>query len=256
MRTLGVGIDAVNIGSATQTAMDWIATGKKSYVAVTGVHGVIEAQYDPDFKRILNETGLCVPDGMPLVWLLKQAKHKEVGRVFGPDWMLDLCQALAAEKRSVFYYGGKPGVAEELAKKMEEDYPGIRTVGTICPPFRAVTADEKAQYVSIMNEADPDVIWVGLSTPKQERWMAEYRPLLNARVLIGVGAAFDYNTGKLQRAPRWVQQSGMEWLYRLILEPRRLWRRYLRNNPMFLYYLFLEKTGLRRFDQPGEAQAS
>ena len=218
-----------------------------TFVTVTGVHGIIEAQDDQDFKKILNDSDFCVPDGMPLVWLSKLAGNYEVERVFGPDLMLRLSAFLGANNGSAFYYGGAPGVAQELADTMAQSYPGLQTAGTYYPPFRDLTDAEASSIVKTINLSGADVVWVGLSTPKQERWMSKYRPNLNVPVLLGVGAAFDYNIGRIQRAPSWMQQCGLEWLYRLIQEPRRLWKRYFRNNPLFLYYLFCEKTGLKKF---------
>ena len=244
---LGVGISAVSLASATDTVLGWIESGDRTFVAVTGVHGVIEAQDDAEFKGILNQAGMNVPDGMPMVWLSRRAGHPNVTRVFGPDFMLEICAALAQTGGRAFYYGGAPGVADELAREMERSFPGLTTAGTYCPPFRELTAAEEAEVVETIDRAAPDILWVGLSTPKQERWMARFRPQLNVPVLIGVGAAFDYNTGRIKRAPRWMQNSGMEWLYRIMQDPKRLWKRYARNNPLFLFYLACQRLGLRDF---------
>lgn len=244
---LGVGISAVSMGSATETVMNWVRHGEKHYIAVTGVHGVIEAQGDPDFKRTLNGAGLNVPDGMPMVWLSKAAGHRHVSRVFGPDFMLSISEAMAAEGMAAYYYGGGDGIAETLAAKLASRYPGLRTAGTHCPPFRDLSREEEAQAVREINESGAHVLWIGLSTPKQERWMARFRDRLEVPVLVAVGAAFDYNIGGIRRAPAWMQRAGLEWAFRLFQEPRRLWRRYARNNPLFVYYLVLEKLGLRSF---------
>lgn len=247
---LGVTISAVNMETAVERVLGWIERRDRHYVTVTGVHGVVEAQGDATFKRILNAAGLAVPDGMPMVWLSRLAGYPQVSRVFGPDFMLALTCALAAKKRRVFYYGGAPGIADELASAMRSKFPGIVDAGTWTPPYRELTAAERDEVVRLINTARPDVVWVGLSTPKQEKWMAQMRPFLDAPALIGVGAAFDYNTGRVKRAPRWMQASGLEWLYRIIQEPRRLWKRYARNNTLFIYYLLLQKLRLRRFGDP------
>ncbi len=245
---LGVRVSAISLEEAARSILERIVEQEASFVTVTGVHGVMEAQEDPGFKTVLNSSSLCVPDGMPLVWLSRAAGHRNVTRVFGPDLMLEVCRLLSEAGKSSFYYGGAEGVAEELAAEMTRRFPGMETAGTYCPPFRPLSPTEKGDVVDILNESGADIVWVGLSTPKQERWMAEFRPLLRAPVLIGVGAAFDYNTGKISRAPRLMQRLALEWLYRLLQEPARLWKRYLRNNPLFLYYLFLEKLGIRSFD--------
>jgi len=247
---LGIGISAVSLASATDIIMGWVARRERRFVAVTGVHGVIEAQHDPEFKFILNEAGLCVPDGMPMVWLSWRAGRREVTRVFGPDMMLAVSAALARTGGRAFYYGGPPGVAEELAAAMASRFPGLVTAGCYTPPFGALSDEEEARIRQVIDDAAPDVVWVGLSTPKQERWMARFRPRLAAPVLLGVGAAFDYNTGRIRRAPPWMQRSGLEWFYRLVQEPRRLFRRYARNNTLFAYYLLCERLRLRSFDQP------
>ncbi len=244
---LGVAISAVNMEMAVERVVGWIERRDLHYVTVTGVHGVVEAQGDAAFKRILNGAGLAVPDGMPMVWLSRLAGFSRVSRVFGPDFMLALTRVLANNGRRVFYYGGAPGIADELASTMQSEYGGIVCSGTYTPPYRDLTGAERDEVVRIINSARPDVVWVGLSTPKQEKWMAQMRPFLDAPALIGVGAAFDYNTGRVKRAPRWMQTSGLEWFYRIIQEPRRLWKRYARNNTLFIYYLVLQKLRLRNF---------
>jgi N-acetylglucosaminyldiphosphoundecaprenol N-acetyl-beta-D-mannosaminyltransferase len=206
----------------------------------------MEAQDDPSFKRILNESGLTVPDGMPLVWLSKMAGRDWVTRVYGPDLMLEVSRALAARSGSAFYYGGVDGVAPDLARRLAEKFPGLRTAGTYTPPFRALTPPEEDEIVRLINGSGADVVWVGLSTPKQERWMAQFRPRLTVPVLLGVGAAFDFHTGRVAQAPKWIQQSGFEWAFRLCMEPRRLWKRYAKNNPRFVWKVAGEKLGLGR----------
>jgi N-acetylglucosaminyldiphosphoundecaprenol N-acetyl-beta-D-mannosaminyltransferase len=245
---LGVGVSAVNVRSAVDTAMAWIDRRERHYVTLTGVHGVIEARDDPSFKRTLNGAGLTLPDGMPLVWMSWLAGRSEVTRVYGPDFTLALSQAMALAGKSAFYYGGVPGVAEQLAATLAARFPGLVTAGTYCPPFRPLTAAEEADVTARINGSGADVVWVGLSTPKQERWMSRMRDRLDAPVLIGVGAAFDFLSGRVRQAPRWMQRSGLEWLYRLSQEPGRLWRRYLRNNPRFVYLVTCERLGLLRPD--------
>jgi N-acetylglucosaminyldiphosphoundecaprenol N-acetyl-beta-D-mannosaminyltransferase len=231
---LGVGISAIDMTMAVTEIGRWIGTGERHYVCVTGVHGVMESQSDPELKAIHNASGLSTPDGMPLVWLGRRAGAKGMRRVYGPDLMLALCEAAVANGWSSYFYGGKDGVAEILASRLTARFPGLRVVGTYAPPFRPLTPEEDEAIVRSINDAAPDLVWVGLSTPKQERWMAGHRARLDAAALLGVGAAFDIHAGQLRQAPPWMQQHGLEWLYRLYREPARLWRRYASMIPRFL----------------------
>jgi N-acetylglucosaminyldiphosphoundecaprenol N-acetyl-beta-D-mannosaminyltransferase len=231
---LGVGISAVTMDVTVREIASWIDSGRRGYVCVTGVHGVMEAQRDPALSRIHNESGLTTPDGMPLVWASRWAGAAYVDRVYGPDLMLSLCAQAAARGWRSFFYGGKDGVSERLARRLQARFPGLVVAGTYSPPFRELTAAEDEQVVELINGARPDLVWVGLSTPKQERWMAAHTDRVIAPALLGVGAAFDIHAGLLPQAPRWMQRSGTEWLYRLAREPRRLWRRYLYSNPRFV----------------------
>jgi N-acetylglucosaminyldiphosphoundecaprenol N-acetyl-beta-D-mannosaminyltransferase len=244
---LGVGISAINIPLAIKTIDSWIARGHKSYVTITGVHGVMESQCDPELKRIHNAAGLVTPDGMPMVWLNKMAGNKHVDRVYGPDLMLEICRQSEEKGTRHFLYGGADGVADLLASKLKEKFSKLQIVGTYCPPFRKLTAEEDRAVVEQINASKADIVWVGLSTPKKEYWMAGHVGRLDAPVMIGVGAAFDFHAGLKSQAPRWIQRSGLEWFYRLCTEPRRLWKRYLRNNPLFVYYCLLQKMKLRNF---------
>jgi N-acetylglucosaminyldiphosphoundecaprenol N-acetyl-beta-D-mannosaminyltransferase len=247
VNVLGVGISVLNLDRAFSQIAEAIAAGKKGYISVTGVHGVSEAQDDPQFRRILNESFLCTPDGMPMVWMTKLAGHKEVSRVYGPDLMELVCDRGRAAGFKHFLYGGAEGVADTLKAKLEQRFAGIKIVGTYTPPFRALNDVEELQFRELVARTQPHIIWVGLSTPKQERFMAEYLPKLETNLLIGVGAAFDFHAGKVKQAPRWIQRSGLEWAYRVCQEPGRLWKRYARNNPLFAGRVFLQKTGLRKY---------
>jgi len=188
-----------------------------------------------------------VPDGMPLVWLGRGQGHRQVTRVYGPDLMLAVCDAGRATGLTHYFFGGAAGVPERLRDRLAQRFPGLRVVGTMSPPFRPLTAAEIAALRGEIAAQRPDILWVGLSTPKQELFMAQHGPQLDAGLLIGVGAAFDFHAGVTPQAPRWMQQSGLEWLFRLGVEPRRLWRRYLVNNPLFVARLLLQATGLRRY---------
>lgn len=234
---LGVGISTINLRSATELIFEAIRRQQRGYVCVTGVHGVMESQDCPEFRSILNGSFLTTPDGMPMVWLSKLNGHKQVDRVYGPDLMLEVCRRGVPRGCRHFLYGGGERVAEKLAAGLREKCPGINIVGTYTPPFRPLNEAEQHDLAARVKDAQPDCLWVGLSTPKQEKFMAEYMPKLDATLMFGVGAAFDFHAGLVRQAPRWIQRSGLEWLFRLCMEPRRLWKRYLVNNTRFLTLL-------------------
>jgi N-acetylglucosaminyldiphosphoundecaprenol N-acetyl-beta-D-mannosaminyltransferase len=247
---LGVGVSAVDMPMALAEIARWIETREPHYVCVTGVHGVMESRRDASLRAIHNAAGLVTPDGMPLVWLSRRRGHRHVSRVYGPDLMLALC-ALSVERGWRHYlYGGGEGVVDRLAERMRARFPGIAIVGAEAPPFRALTAAEDAAVVERIEAARPDVVWVGLGTPKQERWMSEHVGRIAAPVLVGVGAAFDFHAGLKPQAPRWMQRAGLEWLFRVATEPRRLWKRYAVNNPLFVWNVLLEAAGARRHPPP------
>jgi N-acetylglucosaminyldiphosphoundecaprenol N-acetyl-beta-D-mannosaminyltransferase len=244
---LGVGISLVDMKRALDQIDRWVQAREPNYVCVCSVHGVMECQRSADLRRIFNSAGMVTPDGMPLVWLARE-RDPQVTRVYGPDLMLaEFERSLKAGHRH-FLYGGRPGVAARLADNMQKRFPGLQVAGTMEPPFAPLDQLTTPEAAAAINATDADVVWVGISSPKQERWMARMRPLLQAPVLIGVGAAFDFHSGMVRQAPRWMQRSGLEWLFRLVTEPRRLWRRYLVNNPWFLWALALQRLGLRRYE--------
>ncbi len=246
VEVLGVGISTVTIGMALETISRWIDRRERRYVCVTGVHGVMECQRDAHLRDIHNASGLTVPDGMPMVWACHHVGADWVTRVYGPDLMRAVCAAAPAAGWRMFLYGTTPDVVDRLVSVLERDNPGLRIVGRASPPFRPLSAAERDETVRRINAAEPDVVWVGLSTPKQERWMHEYRAQLTAPVLVGVGAAFDFVSGTKTDAPRWMQRSGLQWAFRLGTEPRRLWRRYLKNNPAFAVAIARRPPSLRR----------
>jgi N-acetylglucosaminyldiphosphoundecaprenol N-acetyl-beta-D-mannosaminyltransferase len=210
------------------------------------MHGVEEAQHDPSFKQILNSADLVVPDGMPLVWRGRWHGHALRKRVSGSELMEAFCR-LTGDRYSHFLYGGGTGVPELLAETLRQKF-GTRVVGSYSPPFRLLTRGEKDEIAARIQAAIPDVLWVGLSTPKQEHWMAEYRERLQVPVILGVGAAFDFHIGKVKRAPAWMQETGLEWMFRLLMEPRRLWRRYLIYGSQFVWNNSLEILKIRTFN--------
>lgn len=244
---LGVGISAINLPMALEFLDDRIKRREPTYVCITGVHGVMESQTDPELRRIHNQAGLVTPDGMPMVWMSRLAGHKHVDRVYGPDLMLAVCEASLQKGYRHFFYGGNEGVPELLRDKLQQRFPGLQVVGTYSPPFRSLTPEEDAAIVAQINAAQPDIVWVGLSTPKQERWMAAHLGRVQAPVMVGVGAAFDFHAGLKRQAPRWMQRSGMEWFFRMVSEPKRLARRYLHNNPRFVIAVLMQLLGLRRY---------
>jgi N-acetylglucosaminyldiphosphoundecaprenol N-acetyl-beta-D-mannosaminyltransferase len=237
---LGVGVSAVNTAQALQTIDGWIRQHEQHYVCVTGVHGVMESQRDTKLKQIHNQAGLVTPDGMPLVWLSRLKGFQWVERVYGPDLMLAVCRQSLARGYRHYFYGGAKGVAEKLVIRLVQQFPELQIAGFWSPPFRPLTSDEDEKLIQEINRTKADIVWVGLSTPKQEYWMYQHLGCISVPVMIGVGAAFDFHAGVKRQAPRWMQRSGLEWLFRLITEPRRLWRRYLRNNPQFLWMILLD----------------
>jgi N-acetylglucosaminyldiphosphoundecaprenol N-acetyl-beta-D-mannosaminyltransferase len=248
---LGVGISAINLNSAVAAVGAAIEERRKGYICVTGVHGVTEAQEDPAFRRILNHAFLNTPDGMPMVWMGKLQGFPEMDRVYGPDLMLRVCELSVVRGYKHFFYGGGPGVAEALKERLQQRFPKLQVVGTYTPPFRPLDQQEEADLQRQIAALKPDAFWVGLSTPKQEKFMAQYWEKLDATLFFGVGAAFDFHAGRVRQAPRWMQRSGLEWLFRLGCEPRRLWKRYLRNNPLFVGRATLQLTKLRNYPIEG-----
>lgn len=230
---LGIHVSVTDMDDTVETFARWIAWGERHLVCVSDMNSVLHARADEHLTEVYNNSGLTVADGMPLVWAGKRAGFDRMARVCGPD-LLERVMAEAAERGwSQYFYGGADGVAEQLRENFVGRHPGLQVAGAYSPPYRALTEAEDAEIVDRLNEAKPDIIWVGLGAPKQERWMAEHRDRLDAAILIGVGAAFDFHTGRLDRAPGWMQRSGLEWSYRLYKEPRRLWRRYVLGIPRF-----------------------
>ena len=243
---LGIGVSAINVQIALDTIDTWIRERLPNYVCVTGVHGVMESQKDPGLLEIHNNAGLVTPDGMPLVWIARASGHRQVERVYGPDLLLAVCGRSSQENHRHFFYGGAEGVPELLAESLRKRFPDLKVAGTYSPPYRSLLPEEDAAIIERIDHSRADIVWVGLSTPKQERWMAAHVGRVRAPVLIGVGAAFDFHAGLKSQAPGWMQRIGLEWLFRLIQEPRRLGPRYLINNPRFVALLLAEQLGLRR----------
>ena len=258
---LGVNVSAIDLQAAVTLADQWISSvSGNGYICATGVHGVMEAHADPELRRILKQAFINAPDGMPMVWVGRLQGFRNMDRVFGPDLMLALCQLSVERGYRNFLYGGKPGVAEQLSANLQKRLPGLQVVGTYTPPFRSLAPEEEKGVVSQLRESRPHILWVGLSTPKQERFMAQYVDRFQVPLMVGVGAAFDYHTGSIRDSSPWVKRAGLQWLHRLLQDPRRLWRRYLRHNPAFLWHITCQLTQLRRYpagtaSPPGGAPA-
>jgi N-acetylglucosaminyldiphosphoundecaprenol N-acetyl-beta-D-mannosaminyltransferase len=246
---LGVGVHALTLESARDEIIAAARTRSNpgAYVCFCDVNSLSCARRDPAHLAALNDAFLATPDGMPVVWLGKRAGHAHISRVYGPDLLLAICAATAGSELTHFFYGAGPGTAENLAEKLQTRFPGLRVAGTHTPPFRDLASDEATVLESCIRALRPDFFWVGLSTPKQEKFMAAFAPRLETGVMLGVGAAFDFLSGRVRQAPRWMQRSGLEWLFRLCTEPRRLAPRYFRNNPAFILRASAQLTGLKKY---------
>jgi len=244
---LGVGISALNLEKAREAVLTALTSRHKGCISTVDARVVNLAVHDSTLRARLNASFLTTPDGMPLAWLGRWHGHRAVDRVYGPDLVLALCEATAATGHTHYLYGGAAGVADDLRCVLTRRFPGLRIVGTKAPPFRALTITEERALTEEIAALKPDLFWVGLSVPERERFMAEFLPRLDTTLMIGVGAAFDLLSGRIRQAPRWMQRSGLEWLFRLAVEPRRLWRRYLLNHPLFVARVLLQASGLRRY---------
>jgi len=241
---LTANISAITLPQAGFIIQQWITQRQRTYVNVCTTHTVLECYDVPALREIVNHSGLATPDGMPLVWLGRIHKHT-VGRVYGPDLMLLVCEQGHKLGWRHFFYGGAEGVPALLAEKLKVRFPDLQVAGCYSPPFRSLTGVEEAEIAQMINISKTDIVWVGLGTPKQDYWVAQFRPLLDVPVLIAVGAAFDFHSGRVKQAPRWMQRSGLEWLFRLSQDPQRLWKRYLFGNPRFVYLLLRQWLSTR-----------
>ena len=246
VNVLGVGISPISMAQALDSMAGWIASRRYSYVCLAPAHSVMSCQGDPRLARIFNSSGLTTPDGMSLVWLLRLKGYTHVERIYGPDLVLAACRRGLEHGWRHFLYGGAPGEEADLTARLESQTPGLSVCGTYTPPFRALTDSEESEMVKRVNATRPDVVWVGIGSPNQERWMVEHLGRIEAPVLVGVGAAFDFLSGRKPQAPRWMQRSGLEWLFRLATEPRRLWPRY-RRYPHFALLVLAQELGLKRY---------
>lgn len=210
---------------------------RKGYICLAGVHGIMEAQRHPDLAAIYASSAITLPDGEPTVWVGRWQGHNQMRRVAGPELMLEIFRRREFACYTHFFCGGQEGVAELLQGRLAKQFPWSRIVGAYTPPFRELNEQEEQLLIARVRELKPDIIWIGISTPKQERFMHRYLNRLDTTLMLGVGAAFDYHTGRIQDSPKWVKRLGMQWLHRLAQDPRRLWKRYLRNNSAFLWHM-------------------
>ena len=257
MNILGVNVSAIDMEQAVKAIYSWVRHREQNYVCIRDVHGIIHCQDDEEYRRIHDYAGMVTPDGMPIVWMAHWLGFKQVKRVSGPDLMASVFEHSAENGYSHYFYGGEQSVVERLIDSVGIRYPGLQIAGYESPPFRPLTAKEDAAALQRINKTGADVLWVGLGTPRQEKWMADRVAELNVPVIIGVGAAFNFLIGEVARAPVWMQKTGLEWLFRLASEPQRLWRRYLLVTPRFIPLAVMQLTGLRTFsslvpDKPGK----
>jgi N-acetylglucosaminyldiphosphoundecaprenol N-acetyl-beta-D-mannosaminyltransferase len=253
MRVLGVPVDVVTLADAVERVCRWAAPPKTEMVFVRDVASLMASVDAPTLMKLHEKAALVVPDGTPLVWYGKLRGYGQaIGRVTGADLVDAVCAASAGTGQKHYFYGGLPGVAETMAKNLQAKYPGLEVAGAFSPPMRHIGPEFKLDYAAAISEVDrirstePHYIWVGLSSPKQEYWMSEAASLLSRGVLFGVGAAFDFHAGRITRAPRWMRNNGLEWLHRLLSEPRRLWYRYLVLAPRFAFSALAELLKSRR----------
>jgi N-acetylglucosaminyldiphosphoundecaprenol N-acetyl-beta-D-mannosaminyltransferase len=244
---LGVGVTPVNLGKAVETLEKWRDEGRREYVCCTSVHGLVEAQRDPEMRSALNRAGLTTEDGMPLVWWCQRSGYPDAGRASGSDLLLVMCQRALERGHRHFFYGGSPRVVEALVLRLTQRFPGLTIAGYRSPPFRPLTQEEDAADVQAINETRPDFVWIGLGTPKQDKWMAQHVGKIHATALLGVGAAFDFVSEVKPRAPLWMQRSGLEWLFRLVTEPRRLAPRYFAIISIFIVRALQQLAGWKSY---------
>jgi len=253
---LGVDISVTSYGEVCALCDQWIQQrrGRETdpspqpgrYICVTSVHGIMTARSDHVFRRILNQADVVTPDGMPVVWAMRSFGCSGQPRVYGPALMRALCEQAARRRHRIFLYGARPETLEVLQRNLHRWFPELRIVGVYAPPFRRLTPAEDREITGRIRASEADLLFVGISTPKQEAWMSAHRAILPGVVMLGVGAAFDFHAGRVRQAPPWMQRNGLEWFYRLTMEPRRLWRRYLLHTPLFLPLWFMQLAGLLR----------
>lgn len=245
---LGIQIDALDMQGALARISSALAARQKGYICMAGVHGIMEAQRRPELKKVYADAFMTLPDGTPTVWVGRWQGHPRIERVTGPDLMLEIFRNRQFARYTHFFYGGKAGVAEELSANLSRRFPWARIVGTYTPPFRDLTLAEERCFISRIRKLQPSIVWVGISTPRQEMFMRRYLPLLDTTLMFGVGAAFDFHTGRIKDCAEWIKRAGLQWIHRLFQDPSHLLWRYLRNNPAFVWNIGLQLTGVKSYD--------
>jgi N-acetylglucosaminyldiphosphoundecaprenol N-acetyl-beta-D-mannosaminyltransferase len=244
---LGVGATPLDLNNAVTMLDRWRAERRQEYVCVVSVRGLVVAQRDPVLRHALNHCGIATEDGMPLVWWSRLAGFPRARRVCGSELLDEVCAFGVPRKFRHYFYGARPKVLEHLIERLQKRHPGLCVAGYRSAPLRPLTLEEDVADIAAINEAEPDFVWVGLGMPKQEKWMVEHLGKVNTTALIGVGAAFDFRAGTKPRAPVWMQHSGLEWLFRLLTEPRRFAHRYLIDSSLFIGHMLQQATGLRKY---------
>jgi len=247
---LGVAVSVLTMSDAVNQISEWIDERTPHYVCLSPAHSIMECYHQPSLRKVYNQSGMTTPDGMAIVWLLKLHGYRSVERVYGPDLLQAVCKYSEMKHIRHYFVGGAPGVVEKLIERLRQNYSGIQIVGSESPPYRLLSGEEETAMINRIKTAKPDIVWVGLGSPRQEAWMAEYTKKLNIPVLIGVGAAFDFLSGTKPQAPRWMQRSGLEWLFRLMSDPRRLWRRYIQY-PKFIFLVIMQSLHFTRYPLDG-----
>ena len=242
---LGMRVDGTSYRETAEAIADLVSAGDGGAICVSTVHMVMEAFDDPEFQHIVNSADRVTPDGVPIVWALRLLGIENATRVYGPSLMPIVCGLARERGLSVGFYGGSTAVVDELVRRIWQRFPGLNVSFAFAPPFRPLSAEEDRKVIEGIEDSKTDILFVGLGCPKQERWIAEHRKSLSC-VMVGVGAAFDFHAGRKAQAPAWMQVSGLEWLFRLCCEPRRLWRRYLYHNPRFVFHFFRQWAGASR----------
>lgn len=250
---LGTRVDPTSYEAATSLVLAWAQGGESRTVCAANVHVIMEAHDSPEFQKMVNSADLVTPDGMPLVWTLRRLGYPQQTRVYGPDLTLKLVEAAAAQRVPVGFYGSTPEVLEQMTAKFCTLFPALMVAYSFSPPFRPLAIEEDQVIVDEINTSGARILFVGLGCPRQERWIAEHKGRVQA-VMLGVGAAFEFHAGSKSQSPAWMQKAGLEWLFRLATEPKRLWRRYLYHNPRFLWLVSLELIRLNKLKQKRSGQ--
>jgi N-acetylglucosaminyldiphosphoundecaprenol N-acetyl-beta-D-mannosaminyltransferase len=249
-KVLGFPIEAANTASALTWVAEDLAEKRKGYICFVSVHGLMEAHRDARVAESYTAASLCLPDGAPLAWVGQWQGEQAMRRVAGPEFMLEVFEDQRFRNATHFLYGGEEGVAELLRERLLQKFPYTKIVGTYTPPFRELNGEEETAVIDTIHRLKPDMLWVGIGCPKQEQFMHRYQNLLDTTLMFGVGAAFDFHTGRIQDSPDWIKRAGLQWLHRLVQDPRRLWKRYLRSNTAFVWHLTLQKLGMEKAMQP------